>query len=94
MFTHLVHTWRDRCTPLEVYEKVRRFYYYFNINRHKMTVMTPAYHAEQYSPDDHRADHRPFLYPALTWAYKKIEESLTKLEASADKVIPGQESSS
>lgn len=80
MFTHLVHTWKDRYTPSEVYDKVRRFYYYFNINRHKMTVMTPAYHAEQYSPDDNRFDLRPFLYPAFDWVYKKIEATLPTLE--------------
>lgn len=27
-----------------------------------MTTLTPAYHAENYSPDDNRFDLRPFLY--------------------------------
>ena len=29
-----------------------------------MTVLPPSYHAESYSPDDNRFDHRPFLYEA------------------------------
>ena len=32
------------------------------MNRHKATVLTPSYHAESYSPDDNRFDHRQFLY--------------------------------
>lgn len=80
MWEKLMHTWSDRFTPRETYEKVRRFYYYFNINRHKMTTMTPAYHAEQYSPDDNRFDLRPFLYPSFSWPYKKIEDALGRME--------------
>ncbi|KAI0228172.1 glutamine-dependent NAD(+) synthetase [Massospora cicadina] len=49
--------------PREVGAKVKRFFYFYAVNRHKMTTLTPAYHAEAYSPDDHRFDHRPFLYP-------------------------------
>ena len=28
-----------------------------------MTILTPALHATDYSPDDNRFDQRPFLYP-------------------------------
>ena len=36
-----------------------------------MTVVTPSYHAESYSPDDNRFDHRPFLYNAgWHWQFK------------------------
>ncbi|KAF2455564.1 hypothetical protein BDY21DRAFT_289192 [Lineolata rhizophorae] len=83
MFEHLLHAWKDRCTPREVYEKVRRFYHYYSINRHKMTTITPGYHAEQYSPDDNRYDLRPFLYPVFTWPYKKIEDALRRHEEGA-----------
>ncbi|KAJ9660583.1 glutamine-dependent NAD(+) synthetase [Coniosporium apollinis] len=79
MFTHLVPVW-THLTPRQVYEKVRRFYYFYAINRHKMTTMTPAYHAEQYSPDDNRFDLRPFLYPSFTWAWEKIEGVLGRYE--------------
>ena len=44
-----------------VAQKVKDFYFYHAINRHKMTTLTPAYHAEDYSPDDNRFDLRPFL---------------------------------
>ncbi|MCJ1256915.1 glutamine-dependent NAD(+) synthetase [Lignoscripta atroalba] len=33
-------------------KKVQLFYTSYAINRHKMTVLTPSYHAEAYSPDD------------------------------------------
>mmetsp|Transcript_18516 Transcript_18516/g.43350 ORF Transcript_18516/g.43350 Transcript_18516/m.43350 type:complete len:762 (+) Transcript_18516:55-2340(+) len=53
-------------TTLEekVAQKVKDFYFYHVINRHKMTTLTPSYHAENYSPDDNRFDLRPFLVQA------------------------------
>jgi NAD+ synthase (glutamine-hydrolysing) len=48
----------------EVAKKVKRFFIFYAINRHKMTIVTPSYHAENYSPDDNRYDLRPFLYRA------------------------------
>ena len=48
--------------PLTVAEKVKRFFRFYSINRHKLTTLTPAYHAEEYSPDDNRFDLRQFLY--------------------------------
>mmetsp|Transcript_7418 Transcript_7418/g.21060 ORF Transcript_7418/g.21060 Transcript_7418/m.21060 type:complete len:747 (+) Transcript_7418:94-2334(+) len=45
----------------QVAQKVKDFYFYNAINRHKMTTLTPSYHAENYSPDDNRFDLRPFL---------------------------------
>lgn len=53
MFEKLVYEW-DHLKPSEVAEKVKRFFYYYSINRHKMTTLTPAYHAESYSPEDNR----------------------------------------
>ena len=38
----------------QVAEKVKRFFYFYAVNRHKMTTLTPSYHAESYSPDDNR----------------------------------------
>ena len=61
MFRKLVVTW-SHLAPSEVAAKVKRFFYYYSVNRHKMTTITPAYHAEAYSPDDNRFDLRPFLY--------------------------------
>jgi len=52
----------DLLTHAEVAAKVKRFFFYYSINRHKMCTLTPSYHAEGYSPDDNRFDLRPFLY--------------------------------
>ena len=48
--------------PNEIGVKVKRFFYYYSVNRHKMCTITPSYHAEGYSPDDNRFDLRQFLY--------------------------------
>ncbi|KAF2465588.1 glutamine-dependent NAD(+) synthetase with GAT domain-containing protein [Lindgomyces ingoldianus] len=82
MFQRLLHDWRDKCSPSEVAVKVKRFHHFYAINRHKMTTMTPAYHAEGYSPDDNRFDLRPFLYPAFfeSWSFKRIDEVVAQLE--------------
>eukprot|EP01031_Cornospumella_fuschlensis_P033728 gene33728-40805_t len=61
MFVKLLELWKH-ITPAEVAEKVKRFFRFYAINRHKLTTLTPAYHAESYSPDDNRFDLRPFLY--------------------------------
>lgn len=61
MYEKLLHLWGKEYSPREIYEKTRRFFHYYAINRHKMTVLTPSYHAEQYSPDDNRHDLRQFL---------------------------------
>lgn len=63
MTQRLLSEWPS-LSPAEIGAKVKRFFFYYAINRHKMTTLTPAYHAEAYSPDDHRFDHRPFLYPS------------------------------
>jgi NAD+ synthase (glutamine-hydrolysing) len=54
---------------------VKHFFKYYAINRHKATVLTPSYHAESYSPDDNRFDHRQFLYNAAwSWQWRRIDE--------------------
>merc|ERR1712060_337048 len=45
----------------QVAQKVKDFFFYNAMNRHKMTTLTPSYHAENYSPDDNRFDLRPLL---------------------------------
>lgn len=62
MFNKLVYIWKETCTPSEVAAKVKKFFFYYSVNRHKMCTLTPSYHAESYSPDDNRFDLRPFLY--------------------------------
>ncbi|KAI6042073.1 hypothetical protein EDC04DRAFT_2892388 [Pisolithus marmoratus] len=75
MFTKLVHEWGAILSPLEIAEKVKHFFFEYARNRHKMTTLTPAYHAESYSPDDNRFDLRPFLYPSrFPWQFRKIDQ--------------------
>ncbi|GAA5917344.1 hypothetical protein JCM8208_000995 [Rhodotorula glutinis] len=74
MFTKLTTLWGGKLTPTEIAEKVKRFFFYYAINRHKMTTLTPSYHAEAYSPDDNRFDMRPFLYNAkFGWQFRSID---------------------
>ncbi|XAR70145.1 NAD(+) synthase (glutamine-hydrolyzing) [Bertholletia excelsa] len=82
MFKNLCYKWGATLTPLEVAEKVKHFFKYYSINRHKMTVLTPFYHAENYSPEDNRFDLRQFLYNTR-WPYQfcKIDELVQKLDS-------------
>lgn len=82
MFEKLVQEW-DHLPPREVAEKVKRFFRYYSINRHKMTTLTPSYHAESYSPDDNRFDLRQFLYNTRwTWQFRHIDVYVKKLETT------------
>ncbi|KAL8705149.1 MAG: hypothetical protein Q9201_001716 [Fulgogasparrea decipioides] len=93
MFQHFVHLWSserprasDDYTPIlelrEVAEKVKHFTHYYQINRHKMTTLTPSLHANDYSANDNRFDMRPFLYPPAyeSWVFKRIDEEVEKIE--------------
>ncbi|XP_047944920.1 glutamine-dependent NAD(+) synthetase-like isoform X2 [Salvia hispanica] len=92
MFKNLCYKWGTMLTPGEVGEKVKYFFKYYSINRHKMTVLTPSYHAESYSPEDNRFDLRQFLYNAR-WPYqfRKIDELVTQLDG--DRVAIANEAS-
>ncbi|XP_050390944.1 glutamine-dependent NAD(+) synthetase [Patella vulgata] len=80
MFCKLIYFWSNSCSPSEVAAKVKHFFRSYSINRHKMTVLTPAYHAESYSPDDNRFDHRQILYNnSWTWQFNAIDEELNRL---------------
>ncbi|XP_061347600.1 glutamine-dependent NAD(+) synthetase [Gastrolobium bilobum] len=81
MFQNLCCRWGARLTPSQVGENVKYFFKYYSINRHKMTVLTPSYHAESYSPEDNRFDLRQFLYNAR-WPYqfRKIDELVRELD--------------
>ncbi|KAK2463654.1 hypothetical protein APHAL10511_004405 [Amanita phalloides] len=75
MFTKLLHEWGHFLSPIQIAEKVKLFFFEYARNRHKMTTLTPSYHAESYSPDDNRFDLRPFLYPSrFPWQFRKIDE--------------------
>ena len=80
MFEKLVYEW-GHLSPAIVAEKVKRFFFYYSVNRHKMTTMTPSYHAELYSPEDNRFDLRQFLYNVRwSWQFRKIDQLVKKLE--------------
>uniref|UniRef100_A0A8C9X5I1 Glutamine-dependent NAD(+) synthetase n=1 Tax=Sander lucioperca TaxID=283035 RepID=A0A8C9X5I1_SANLU len=75
MFCKLIHMWKDALSPTEVAQKVKHFFRMYSMNRHKMTTVTPSYHAESYSPDDNRFDLRPFLYNTRwTWQFRCIDQ--------------------
>lgn len=80
MFRKLCVIW-NHLPPHEVGAKVKRFFYFYSINRHKMCTITPSYHAEGYSPDDNRFDLRQFLYNAR-WP---------RQFSVIDKLVEGQE---
>ncbi|XP_053305509.1 glutamine-dependent NAD(+) synthetase [Spea bombifrons] len=82
MFCKLLLMWRT-ISPREVGEKVKYFFRMYSINRHKMTTLTPAYHAESYGTDDNRFDLRPFLYNAgWAWQFRCIDKEVTHLEGN------------
>ncbi|XP_078271653.1 glutamine-dependent NAD(+) synthetase isoform X2 [Rhinoraja longicauda] len=90
MFCKLIHMWKAICTPRQVAEKVKHFFRTYSINRHKMTTLTPAYHAEDYNPDDNRFDLRPFLYnTSWSWQFKCINNQVTRLESTGGNVVDG-----
>ncbi|KAM0822677.1 hypothetical protein ACQ4PT_071352 [Festuca glaucescens] len=81
MFQNLCHRWCGRLSPSEVADKVKHFYKYYAINRHKMTVLTPSYHAESYSPEDNRFDLRQFLYnTAWPYQFRKIDQLVQDID--------------
>ncbi len=81
MFEKLVHEWSN-LPPREVAEKVKTFFRYYSSNRHKMTTITPSYHAESYSPEDNRFDLRQFLYNVRwTWQFRKMDGLVEKMAA-------------
>ncbi|XP_061309088.1 glutamine-dependent NAD(+) synthetase isoform X2 [Pezoporus flaviventris] len=81
MFCKLINMWKEICAPREVASKVKHFFRMYSLNRHKMTTLTPSYHAENYSPDDNRFDLRPFLYNSTwSWQFRCIDEEVSKLE--------------
>merc|ERR1712070_1198014 len=61
MFQRLLEIW-THLSVKEVAAKVKKFFFFYSVNRHKQTTLTPSYHAECYSPDDNRFDLRQFLY--------------------------------
>ncbi|KAA8498143.1 Glutamine-dependent NAD(+) synthetase [Porphyridium purpureum] len=86
MYFQLLRDWApSSISPRMIAEKVKFFFRMYGINRHKMTTLTPSYHAESYSPDDNRFDLRQFLYnPGWTWQFARIDLAAKALEEEHD----------
>ncbi|KAI8613527.1 hypothetical protein BC830DRAFT_1258240 [Chytriomyces sp. MP71] len=81
MFTNLVGKWSSSISPTQIAEKVKKFFRFYAINRHKTTILPPSYHMSPYSPDDNRFDLRPILYNAgWGWQFNKIDEAAKAME--------------
>ena len=61
MYQRLLPRWLGSHSAVAIADKVKHFFKRYGQHRHKLTTLTPAYHAESYSPDDNRFDLRPFL---------------------------------
>lgn len=82
MLEHLLRLW-PHLTPTAVADKVKHFFRTYAANRHKMTTLTPAYHAEAYSPDDNRFDLRQFLYRTdWPWQFAAIDARVLESDAA------------
>lgn len=68
----------------ELAELIKRFYQRYARNRHKLTVLTPALHAETYSPDDNRYDHRHFLYAPWTEQFASIDTLVMQIKTQGN----------
>ncbi|CDW51764.1 glutamine dependent NAD(+) synthetase [Trichuris trichiura] len=74
MFCKLLPMWKGHKEPKQIANKVKRYFEAYAANRHKMTTLTPSYHADFRDLEDRRFDQRPFLYNSWwTWQFKKIE---------------------
>jgi NAD+ synthase (glutamine-hydrolysing) len=87
MFQELLCSWRGQKSSRAIADVVKKFHHFYGLNRHKMTTLTPAYHAGRSNPDDHRYDMRPMLYPGFegSWSCKRIDELAEQLERSSMK---------
>jgi len=88
--THFI----EAATPTKIAAKVETFFKFYGQHRNKMTILTPAIHATNYSPDDNRFDQRPFLYPALTYQIAEIKKIAQEMEGREDVkalIVKGEE---
>lgn len=49
MYQKLSSLWSvsRQLSPSVIAQKVKKFFYYYSVNRHKMTTITPAYHVRK-----------------------------------------------
>jgi NAD+ synthase (glutamine-hydrolysing) len=96
MYEKLVTLWGSARSfrPTEVATRVKRFFYFYSANRHKLTTLTPSYHAENYSPEDNRFDHRQFLYNTKWTRQFRVIDELTQHDEKIWEKTPLDSSSS
>lgn len=87
--TRRTYLFKNKILFFQIADKVKHFYRHYAINRHKMTILTPSCHAETYSPEDNRFDHRPFLYNHLwKWQFAAIDDQVRIMEEKVDTHLP------
>lgn len=57
MFKKLRNVWTN-LSNIEIAEKVKKFFTFYSINRHKCVTLTASFHALDHSCDDNRYDFR------------------------------------
>ncbi len=69
----------------ELGDRIKKFFRFYGINRHKLTTITPSFHYNPEACDDNRFDMRPLMY-ATDWKYQfdiidmRIKEFQEKME--------------
>ncbi|KAJ0161226.1 Glutamine-dependent NAD(+) synthetase [Colletotrichum tanaceti] len=93
-YLQLLGDWKERpgYGPRQIAERVKRFFRFYSINRHKAVILTPSPHLSAYNPDDNRHDLRPFLYVVTwPWQFGKIDAHAQELESKiADRDRPAE----
>lgn len=80
MFYEVAAKWTET-DPAVIADKVKRFFRYYAMNRHKSTTVTPAIHAANDSNEDNRCDLRPFYYNlSFEMQFKKIDETVLMMK--------------
>ncbi|WYZ35695.1 hypothetical protein EsH8_X_000342 [Colletotrichum jinshuiense] len=91
-YLQLLGDWKERpgYGPSQIAERVKRFFRFYSMNRHKAVILTPSPHLSAYNPDDNRHDLRPFLYVVnWPWQFSKIDAHVEELEKKiADRSRP------
>jgi len=87
MFKKVIQIWENRSLEA-VADKVKKFFKYYAINRHKMTTLTPSIHAEKYGCEDNRYDLRPFLYNTK-WTHQ-FHQIDSLLNSEQDEILIGR----
>jgi NAD+ synthase (glutamine-hydrolysing) len=75
MYQKVSRLWQDHMSPRRIADTVKRFFKYYAINRHKMSVLPPSVHLGSHSPDDNRYDLRQIVYNcAWPWQFARVDE--------------------